>query len=144
MDFMQTIRDVYSSEVYDNFVAWCSAKGLRTMSDLTGVDLSTPAARGELPPALLSRIKMMYTAYRRQHPEDFLSRPTPRRAVRTPSTVSGVAVHDYFAEHAEQLIHLTDVVKELGAKRSEVQRILADAPWARMVDSTTYFFLAQA
>ena len=80
---MQTIREVYSSKVYENFVAWCSAKGLRTMADLSTVDLSIPAARGELPPALLSRIKMMYTAYRRQHPEDFLSRPAPRRQQRT-------------------------------------------------------------
>ena len=46
--------------------------------------------------------------------------------------------------HADQLIRLTDMVKALGIKRSEIQRVLADAPWARMVDTTTYFFVPQA
>ena len=76
---MQTIREVYAKPVYDVFVAWCNAKGLHNMADLAGADLSVPAARGELPPALLSRIKVMYTAYRHQHPEDFVTRPTPPR-----------------------------------------------------------------
>lgn len=141
---MQTIREVYSSKVYENFVAWCSAKGLRTMADLSTVDLSIPAARGELPPALLSRIKMMYTAYRRQHPEDFLSRPAPRRQQRTVTAGAAESIQEYFVSHADQLIRLTDMVKALGIKRSEIQRVLADAPWARMVDTTTYFFVPQA
>lgn len=141
---MQTIREVYSSKVYENFVAWCSAKGLRTMADLSTVDLSIPAARGELPPALLSRIKMMYTAYRRQHPEDFLSRPAPRRQQRTVTAGAAESIQEYFVNHADQLICLTDMVKALGIKRSEIQRVLADAPWARMVDTTTYFFVPQA
>ncbi len=141
---MQTIREVYSSKVYENFVAWCSAKGLRTMADLSTVDLSIPAARGELPPALLSRIKMMYTAYRRRHPEDFLSRPAPRRQQRTVTAGAPEAIQEYFVNHADQLIRLTDMVKALGIKRSEIQRVLADAPWARMVDTTTYFFVPQA
>ncbi len=141
---MQTIREVYSNPVYETFVAWCSAKGLRTMADLAGADLSAPALRGELSPAMLSRIKMVYTAYRRQHPEDFLSKPAPRRtATAAPSSVSNVAIHDYFSAHADQLIRLSDVIKALGIKRSEVQKVLADAPWAKMVDSSTYFFVKQ-
>ncbi len=141
---MQTIREVYAKPVYDVFVAWCNAKGLHNMADLAGADLSVPAARGELPPALLSRIKVMYTAYRHQRPEDFVTRSTPhRRPAPTVSKVASVAVYDYFAAHTDQLIRLADVVKSLGIKRSEVQRVLADAPWARMVDSTTYFFVPQ-
>ncbi len=86
----------------------------------------------------------MYTAYRHQHPEDFVTRSTPhRRPAPTVSKVASVAVYDYFAAHTDQLIRLADVVKSLGIKRSEVQRVLADAPWARMVDSTTYFFVPQ-
>lgn len=142
---MQTIREVYSNPVYETFVAWCNAKGLKTMGDLAGADLSAPALRGELPPALMSRIKMVYTAYRRQHPEDFLSRPAPRRtAPATPSKVSTVAVYDYFAAHPEQLIRISDITKAVGIKKAEVQRLLADVPWAKMVDSSTYFFMPQS
>ncbi len=140
---MQTIREVYSNSVYEHFVTWCSAKGLRTMADLAGVDLSALAQRGEISAAMVSRIKMVYTAYRRQHPEDFLSRPsTTRRAAAKPvSSVVNVAVHDYFVAHPEQLIRIPEVVKALGLKRTDVQKVLVDAPWAKMVDSSTYFFV---
>lgn len=140
---MQTIREVYSNPVYETFVAWCSAKGLRNMADLSGIDFSALAMRGEISSTLNSRIKMVYTAYRRQHPEDFLSRPTPRRVPSAPSSVSNVAIHDYFSAHPDQLIRITDIVKSLGIKRGDVQKVLADAAWAKMVDSTTYFFVPQ-
>ena len=140
---MQTIREVYSNSVYETFVTWCSAKGLRTMADLAGVDMSTLAQRGEISAATLSRIKMVYTAYRRQHPEDFLSRPTASRrtAAKPVSSVVNVAVHDYFAARPEQLIRIPEVAKALGLKRTDVQKVLADAAWAKMVDSSTYFFV---
>ncbi len=141
---MQTIREVYSNPVYENFVAWCSAKGLRNMADLAGVDFSALAVRGDISSTLSSRIKMVYTAYRRQHPEDFLSRPAPRRAPSAPSSVANVAVHDYFSSRPDQLIRIAEIVKALGIKRSDVQKVLADAAWAKMVDSTTYFFVPQS
>ena len=51
---------------------------------------------------------------------------------------------DWILTLNEQDVELNDVVvTALGIKRSEVQRVLADAPWARMVDSTTYFFVPQ-
>lgn len=145
---MDSIEDIYSNDIYYPFILYCQAHGYRTMLDLRRCAMSTLGNEVGMTPMLLMRIKSLYTAYYRQHPDLHMGSNAPKPLTpRKPAmpVVAGLEarLEDYFKAHRDTLIRVTDLCKELGLKKLEVARTLENANWCKSVGSASFFYAPQ-
>ncbi|MCI9272748.1 MAG: hypothetical protein HFE39_02200 [Clostridiales bacterium] len=136
---MDEIREIYNREVYDPFLEYCERNNYRTMRDLIRFPFGPLALSKELSPALLNRVKTTFYMYLKKHPEIL------RKAAQKPAADAvqlEPELKQYFAQNANKLIHITDIMKALGSgcKRVDVQQVLEQAVWCKVVDKSTYFY----
>lgn len=138
---MDSIEDIYTHQVYTPFLLYCQERGYTSMADLRRCNFNQLAKAPGITAALLMRIRTLYMAYCKKHP-DLLMGPAPRAQKKSqPEAGLCQRLEDYFREHADSLIRLTDICKALGVKRGDAQKALENAPWCKTVDSATYFYV---
>ena len=79
---MQTISEVFNTDNYIPFVLFCQGQRLTKMADLQYLSFEKLSQVPGLTPALIMRIKSVYTLYRKNHPEEFIG-VKPKAAVST-------------------------------------------------------------
>ena len=136
---MDEIREIYNREVYDPFLDYCERNNYRTMQDLIRFPFGPLALSEELPAPLLNRVKTTFYMYVKKHPE-VLRKAAQKSAVDTKQLAP--QLEKYFAQNANKLINITDVMKSVGGgyKRADVQQLLEQATWCKVVDKSTYFY----
>ena len=148
---MDEIKDIYNREIYRPFVEFCSAHGYRTMRDLGCYDFRLLSRREDFSPMLITRIKAVYAAYKRQEEEKKTAEAAPKR--RSPAPISPVMetqlllqLRDYLRRNSSRLVTLEELYRETGGrlKRTRITKLLADAPWCCQVDRTRFFWKAEA
>lgn len=141
---MDAIEDIYSNDVYLPFIIYCREHNYRTMQDLRRCSFDRLINVSGMNQGLLLRIKTLYTAYCKKHPDMHIGSAPPRpRAVHTPSAPPpelAERLETYFKSHTDALIRLPDLCKELGCKRGDITKTLEKASWCKAVDSTTFFY----
>lgn len=141
---MDEIKDVYSRELYQPFVEYCSAHGYRTMRDLGCYDFRLLSRRKDFTPMLITRIKAVYAAYQKQHSEK--EEVPVRRGAQTMSLVMEtqllLRLREYVGNNRFRAVTLDELFRELDGqlKRARIVKLLADAPWCSQVDRNTYFW----
>lgn len=140
---MDSIEDIYSNQVYAPFLLYCQERGYTIMADLRRCSFTQLAKAPGMTASLLMRVKSLFTAYCKKHP-DLLMGPAPKARKKNPPE-QGLCqrLECYFREHADSLVRLTDVCKALGIKRGDAQKALEGAPWCKAVDNATYFYVGQ-
>lgn len=143
MSQMEQIREVYSREVYYPFVEYCELHNYRTMKDLIRFPFGPLAITQELSPALLNRVKTTFYMYCKKHPE--ILRKTAEQKPAEDTLKIEKELEQYFQQHADKLIHISEVMKALGKgyKRTDVLMILEHASWCKTVDKSTFFYSPQ-
>jgi len=143
---MDEIKDIYSRELYRPFVEYCAAHGYRTMRDLGCYDFRLLSRRPDFTPMLITRIKAVYTAYRKREAEK-TEAAVPRRRTSQPislvvETQMLLQLREYVANNRFRTVTLDELFQELDGqlKRTHIAKLLADAPWCRQVDRNTYFW----
>lgn len=142
---MAKIKDIYSNDSYYPFLLFCESHGLSEMKDLAKCPFHKLRSEADVSALLLSKIKAIFISYCRTHTSEFLISKKPaakpvKKAI--PDSEIESELQSYFESNADKLLHITDITKFIGkkSKRSDVVRILAQAPWCKEVDSTTYFY----
>jgi len=143
---MDEIKDVYSRELYQPFVEYCTAHGYRTMRDLGCYDFRLLSHREGFSPTLITRIKAVYTTYQK-NAAGKAEAAAPRR--RAPAPISLVMetqlllqMREYLQGHQEDTVTLDELFQAADGqlKRTRIVKLLADAPWCGQVDRNTYFW----
>ena len=134
---METIEQIYASDVYRPFVRFCQLNGLRDMQQLDSRVLARAASWPGMNAQLLARVKLVYTTYRKKNPPAVPPTSTPAATPRLEEQVRA-----YFAQNAHKLIHISDLMREVGGglKRADMAKMLARTDWCRQVDGSTYFY----
>ncbi len=140
---MAEIKEIYNNDDYYPFLLYCESRGLMEMADLIRCDFNK--LRGELSPVMLSKIKMIFVMYCKQHAAEF--RCTKKPSVRpsksaVPDEELENLLRDYFINNREKLIRVAEIAKVIGkkGKRTDIVRILNQAAWCKAVDETTFFY----
>lgn len=150
---MAKIKDIYSNYEYEPFLSACQERGLKEMADLRRFPFHTLCVETELSSMTRSKIKMIFVAYCKAHPAEFFSGKSAERgsaraaaAAKEQDGATERVLEAYFQENADKLIRLADLSKTIGKKqkRSDLIRILEEAPWCKVVDGTTFFYCPQA
>ncbi len=142
---MAKIKEIFSNDDYYPFLLFCESHGYEDMADLAKCQFQKLRSEADIPPLLVSKIKIIFVSYCRAHAAEFT---TVKKSAGKP-TKSGLAQEEiqkeletYFQNNADKLIHITDISKFIGKKikRGELLKILEQAPWCKAVDSTTFFY----
>ena len=142
---MDEIKQIYSGDSYAAFVDYCERHHFRQMRDLKNCRFEGLTERINITPALLSRIKSIFVLYLKKYPECPAAKPAQAKAA--PLTdVLRQQLLAVFQQNANKLIHITDITKVVGksVKRSDIVEALAQQPWCRVVDHTTFFYVPPA
>lgn len=142
---MANIKEIYSNDDYYPFISYCESHGYTDMADLTKCEFHKLRSESDVSAGLLSKIKMIYILYCKQHPAEFrvvkkaMSRPV-KGAV--PDGEIEKELQTYFQDNCDKLIHISDISKSVGkkVKRSDIVRVLNQVPWCKAVDDTTFFY----
>lgn len=144
---MDNIEDIYSNDVYYPFILYCQEHNYQTMQDLRRCRFEALANAPGITAGLLMRIKTLFAAYCKKHPDVLMGKPVaarPRvRQESTPPAELEAKLEEYFKSHTDSLIRVADVCKELSLKRGDVAKALERASWCKAVDSTTFFYSPQ-
>lgn len=138
---MQTISEVFNTDNYIPFVLFCQGQRLTKMADLQYLSFEKLSQVPGLTPALIMRIKSVYTLYRKNHPEEFIG-VKPKAAVSTAAANQEILdqVERFFQQNATRVIHVNEIVKAVRMKKADVLQILAVVPWCKAVDTTSFFY----
>ena len=138
---MQTISEVFNTDNYIPFVLFCQGQRLTKMADLQYLSFEKLSQVPGLTPALIMRIKSVYTLYRKNHPEEFIG-VKPKAAVSTAVANQEIIdqVERFFQQNATRVIHVNEIVKAVRMKKADVLQILAAVPWCKAVDTTSFFY----
>ena len=138
---MQTIGEVFNTDNYIPFVLFCQGQRLTKMADLQYLSFEKLSQVPGLTPALIMRIKSVYTLYRKNHPEEFIG-VKPKAAVSTAAANQEIIdqVERFFQQNATRVIHVNEIVKAVRMKKADVLQILAAVPWCKAVDITSFFY----
>lgn len=140
---MDEIKQIYLTDTYSDFLRYCDLHNYRQMRDLRACPFDELPDLIGISPALLSRIKMIYVLYQKNHPECFAAAKAktakPKAAV--PDDLSDRLLV-VFQQNANKLIHISEITKALGKgiKRSDIISVLERQPWCKIVDNTTFFY----
>lgn len=147
MNQTDRIEDVYSNDIYDPFLIFCQEHRIHTMQDLAKFKFERLSGQEDISPALFMRIKAIFAAYCKKHPDLIIAAGAPKaRPAKKPETAAPetrLKVKTYFEQHADTLVRTADVAKALGIRRGEVTRVLEQAPWCRAVDAATFFYVRE-
>lgn len=138
---MQTISEVFNTDNYIPFVLFCQGQRLTKMADLQYLSFEKLSQVPGLTPALIMRIKSVYTLYRKNHPEEFIgvkSKAAVSTAVSNQEIID--QVERFFQQNATRVIHVNEIVKAVRMKKADVLQILAVVPWCKAVDTTSFFY----
>lgn len=140
---MAEIKEIYNKDEYYPFLLYCESRGFTDMVDLIKCDFNK--LRGELSTVLLSKIKMIFVMYCKQHANEFRSagktNTRPAKSAVSDEELEKL-LHDYFVRNQDKLIRIAEIAKGIGkkTKRTDIIRVLNQAPWCRAVDETTFFY----
>lgn len=146
---MAKIKEIYSSDDYYPFVLYCENHGLEDMADLMKLQFHNLRNEPDISPRLLSKIKTVYVMYSKVHAAEFIPGKKAAQKAAQRSAGNSIPAVDiekeleiYFQNNADKLLHITDISKSVGkkAKRTDILKILEQAPWCKAVDSTTFFY----
>lgn len=139
---MDNIEDVYSNDVYYPFILYCEGHNYHTMQDLRRCNFENLIKAPGITSGLLMRIKSLYTAYCKKHPDMHMGKaPAPRpKRVQVPDAGLEMRLQEHFKSHADTLVRIADVCKELSVKRIDAMKVLQNASWCKAVDGTTFFY----
>ena len=93
---METIEQIYASDVYRPFVRFCQLNGLREMQQLDSRVLARAASWPGMNAQLLARVKLVYTTYRKKNPPAVPPASAPATTPRLEEQVRA-----YFGRRAE-------------------------------------------
>ena len=138
---MQTISEVFNTDNYIPFVLFCQGQRLTKMADLQYLSFEKLSQVPGLTPALIMRIKSVYTLYRKNHPEEFIGVKS-KAAVSTAAANQEIIdqVERFFQQNATRVIHVNGIVETVRMKKADVLQILAAVPWCKAVDITSFFY----
>lgn len=142
---MDNIEEIYAKDIYYPFLLYCQEKKYVTMQDLTRCSFDSLAIRPDMTPLLLIRIKGLYAAYCKSHPDLLLGRsqPKPKASARIAPSLEE-QLRSYFEVHTNTLVRAVDISKDLRLKRNDVIKTLQQAPWCKAVDASTFFYAGEA
>jgi hypothetical protein len=138
---MDEINQIYCSDSYSSFLAYCELHNYKQMSDLLRCRFEELPGLISITPMLLSRIKAICILYFKKHPESLpTSRPPKTAFVATDDLKDKLLV--VFQQNANKLIHISEITKAMGknAKRNDIIHVLEHQSWCKIVDSTTFFY----
>lgn len=146
---MDKIEDVYSNDVYYPFILYCQSHNYENMIDLKRCSFTDAAINSNISSILLNRIKSVWMAYCKKHPDLFMGtqKPAaPKKSAIVRSTILYSELEEkleaYFQSNSDSLIRLTDIIKASGAKRNDILKVLEQVSWCKSVDGTTFFYSA--
>ena len=144
---MEKIKDIYTNDDYYPFILYCDNHGYTDMSDLTKCEFRKLQSESDITPRLLSKIKIIYVSYCKKHSDEFTAVKKPVQSAK--SSQAGQEIQKqlelYFQKNEGKLIHITDVLKEVGKKykRNDIIKMLNEASWCKAVDDTTFFYTTE-
>ncbi|HHV32619.1 hypothetical protein [Caproiciproducens sp. LBM24188] len=147
---MAKIKEVFTNDEYYPFVSYCEEHGYEEMADLMKFPFHELRGDSDIPPRLLSKIKTIFVMYSKMHSSEFSAakKPSVRKPVSSPTPQAELEaeLEVYFQSNADRLVRISDISKSLGrkVKRSDLLKILEQAPWCKAVDATTFFYAPQS
>ena len=139
---MDEIKQIYSSDSYSAFIEYCELHHYKQMRDLRNCRFEALSERIDITPALLSRIKSIFVLYLKKHPECLTGVKPAQAKTAPPADALREQLLAVFQQNANKLIHISEITRAVGksAKRNDIIDALAQQPWCRIVDHTTFFY----
>ena len=134
MSQQQTISEVFNTEHYTPFVRYCTKKGMIQMSDFASCSFETLFKEAGIAPGLALRIRSMIDLYRRNHPEEFMEKTNVSNEALTEK------LQEFFRKNPGRVLHISEICRAVGGKKTEVQNILQQMHWCQMVDLNSYYY----